>query len=147
MGRNERSVYMARQTTDLLYAVVHRNAEVAWRAMKNIDEAYGGEGVFNACRAIAEMTRTTIYPGIPRGDGTLSGAFLTVQPRPARNLDPKHVWAAQFFVAHVNGDDETCGALFLATIDEPRTHAAQVVTLVNMCAGLIREAVEVAEDE
>lgn len=139
MGRNnERTIYMTRHSTELLHAVVERNSAKASQAMDSIASRYGGMGVLMACRFAAEVARKVAFPEFERGDGSLRGPIMTIQKNPQVDIDPDLVWAAQFFAAHCNGDDNTLGALYMASYADPKTHSEQVCALLKMCGSVIR---------
>lgn len=140
MARNERAIYLKRHTSDLMFALVTRNNAGASKAMDNIVGKYGAPGVLTACRTVAETARQITFPGVERGDGTLTGPIMVIERLPEVKVGPDALWAARFFTAHANGDDDTLSALFLADYKEdPSRHAGRVATLLKMCAHLIRQ--------
>lgn len=138
--RNERSIWLTEQTGDLLGSMVLRNIERAQDALDLIAEKEGTAGVFMACYGAAEITRRMKFPHVRRGDGSLNQShMMAVLPDPKANVPAKYLWAAQFFAAYCNGDDATAHALFHSTIDDPQAHAGGVVTMLMMCADVVRD--------
>jgi hypothetical protein len=64
---------------------------------------------------------------------------MGVEKAPGVEVHPNSLWAAQFFAAHVNGDNDTTLALFTAHMDDPHTHAGGVIALLGMCADVVRD--------
>lgn len=142
MSRNERSIWLTKQTGNLLGAMIVRDVQGAQDALDQIAEKESVEGVLTACYSAAEITRRTAFPYIKRGDGTLNGqsngGIMGVSSK-AQNAPPGQRWAAQFLAAYINGDDDTAVALFFSNIDKPQEHASGVTALLSMCADVVRD--------
>lgn len=142
MSDNERLQWLSERTMRLLCAAMDRDPDEVARLLEEISEAYGGQGMYGVCCALSETVRQFAFPGIKRGDGSLTGGMLVIERLPgvAEDDGPHDLWAARFVAAYINGDMDTTDALFFGSMGDEDAHAGGVIALIGMAASIARQA-------
>lgn len=140
MTTDERTAWLGEQVQRALFAAVDRRPEHLADTLDAVAERYGPHGMFGVCYAFASIVQTLAFPGVQRGDGSLTGQMLAITRLPgATSDDPHSLWAARFVVAYVNGDADNTNALFYGSLeDDVDAHMGGTIALICMAADLAR---------
>lgn len=141
-GYSERTRWLVGRMQRLLCAAMDCAGDETARLLEEIGVTHGPAGMYGVCCALAEVVRRLGFPGFEVGDGSLTGdiAFIEQLDEADNPSDQHDLWAARFVTAYMNGDDDTCFALFSSSMCDEETHAGGVIALVDMAASIARQA-------
>lgn len=123
----------------LLAAAMDRNDDVCADVLAEVGSVEGHIGVYAICSGMANSVMQLGFPGMQRGDGTLTGDIAVVQQLSSSDEEPHSLWACRFITAWINGDNARCLDMFSTAVDAgPETAISNVVALIRIASDIAR---------
>jgi hypothetical protein len=123
----------------LLAAAMDGNDDVCADVLTEVGRKEGHVGVYAICSGMANAVMQLSFPGVQRGDGTLTGDIAVVRQLSGAGEAPSSLWACRFIVAWMNGDNTRCLDMFSAAVDAgPDTAISNVAALIRIASDIAR---------
>ena len=133
------------QARRIMSHAVKQDADTISELLEETSQRWGGFGLYALCCAFAETIRSICYPDVPRGLINGTGGMMMIIPL-QDNVERDHpdiMWAARFVTAYINGDADTCAALFAneleAAHEDEDTGMAGMAALISQVGHVYKE--------
>ncbi|MFD7769884.1 hypothetical protein [Streptomyces sp. NPDC059787] len=127
---------------DVLHHAINRDYEQAMEALGEIALASTGQDMYGVCCGIADAARQALARmyDAPASEHL----WALASPDPADGPQhPAHAFSLRFIAAYLNGDMETCSALYLAAYRASNDdYSHSLIALISDAAHLARVAAQ-----
>lgn len=125
---DSRTHWLATKTVQIIAGATIRDTDRVVRAIEDVDDRYGPDGLYGVCYGLAESVRCMVWPEVDQlPDAAGSRGAL---------------WAARFLAAYVNGDADTASALFYGQLGDHELILDGLAALVEVVGEAGRQAMD-----